>query len=148
MKSEMVRFAMMKLTKGTEDKDALIAAISVRIILDFDFSRDSARVYEQRLVESHMRVIFSVPDHLEFLGSGTPSEPLLAEAAAQFLNADSTLFRHKAPEILADLLKDGSLARGERGEMVGRLLWTLAHDAAIDQCRVGKWSDSQLIYHQ
>ena len=144
----MVEFAKVKLTKGsTTNREAVIAAISLRIILDFDISRDSARACEQRLVESHMRVVFAVPDHLEFLRSGTPSEPLLAEAAAQFLNARPE-FTHEAPDILADLLNNGFLARGERGEMVGRLLWTLAHDAAIDQCVVGENSDSQLIYHR
>jgi len=148
VKSEMVDFAKVKLTKGSTTKEeAVIAAISLRIILDFDISRDSARACEQRLVESHMRVVFAIPDHLEFLRSGTPSERLLAEAAAQFLNAGPK-FMHEAPDILANLLNKGFLARGERGEMVGRLLWTLAHDAAIDQCGVGENSDSQLIYHR
>ena len=47
----MVDFAKVKLTKGsTTNEEAVIAAISLRIILDFDISRDSARACEQRLV--------------------------------------------------------------------------------------------------
>ena len=79
----MVDFAKVKLTKGsTTNEEAVIVTISLHIILDFDVSHDSARACEQRLVESHMQVVLAIPDHLEFLHSGTPSEPLLAEAAA------------------------------------------------------------------
>jgi hypothetical protein len=64
----MVDFAKMKLTKGdTNNEHAFIAAVSIRVILDFDITRGSARDCERRLVESYMRVVFAVPNHLEFL---------------------------------------------------------------------------------
>jgi hypothetical protein len=92
-----------------------------------------------------MRVVFAVPDHLEFMRSGTPSEPLLVEAAAQILNSGKK-FTHEAPDLLADLQGQGFLARGERGELVGRLLWTLAHDAVIVASE--KPAEHEPIYHQ
>lgn len=145
----MIDFAKIKLTKGDgTNEDAKIAATSIRIIIDFDITRESARTCEQRLVESYMRVVFAVPDHLEFMRSGTPSEPLLAEAAAQFLNA-SGKFADDASDLLVNLLNQGFLARGERGELIGRLLWTLAHDAAINKHATPKESDPrELIYHK
>jgi hypothetical protein len=50
--------------------------------------------------------------------------------------------------MLAKLLSQDFLARGERGELIVRLLWTLAHDAAINEENGVKNPDSQLIYHQ
>jgi hypothetical protein len=145
----MIDFARMKPTKGDQNsEDAHTAALSICLIVDFDITRESARSCEQRLVESYMRVVFAVPEHLEFMRSGTPSEPLLAEAATQFLNAGAALTSN-APDMLVNLLTQGFLARGERGELIGHLLWTLAHDAAINASVASERSDpSKLIYHQ
>src|ERR1700721_269103 len=66
--------------------------------------------------------------------SGYPSEPILAEAAARLLNPvhDHPIMK-QAPEILESALNTGLLARGERGELVARALFTVAHDRAIMQ---------------
>jgi hypothetical protein len=87
---------------------ALIAALSVRVILDFDILWESARSFEEKLVESHMRVAFSVPEHQEFLQSVAPSEPLLAEAAAQILN-QSNNFTSNSPHMISGALLCGLL---------------------------------------
>jgi hypothetical protein len=92
-----------------------------------------------------MCVAFAVPKHREFLRSGTPSEPLLAEAAAWLLNAKNT-FQHKAPDYLSKVMECGLLARGERGEMVARLFWTMAHDNVIRSSR--EIDQVGLSYHQ
>jgi hypothetical protein len=92
--------------------------------------------------------VTTTPEHLEFMRSGTPSEPLLAEAAAQYLN-EGKHFEHDAPDILVDLLNQGLLERGQRGELVGRLLWTLAHDAAINNHNDSERSHPrQVVYHR
>ncbi|KAG9109084.1 hypothetical protein FRC07_008373, partial [Ceratobasidium sp. 392] len=62
----------------------------------------AAQSLQSRLVETHMRVVYSIPQHRGYMHTGSPSEPILAEAAARYLNAD-----------------DGLLERGERGELYG-----------------------------
>jgi hypothetical protein len=145
----MVDFAFVKLSCGEVASEyALAAALSVRVILDFDVARKIARAYEEKLVESYMRVAFFVPTHREYLRGGTPSEPLLAEAAAQVLNARNSLDR-EAPDLLAKLFEQGLLARGERGEMVGRLLWTIAHDRVVQRLSLLEgYNSSTVKYHR
>ena len=112
------------------DKLAQLACLAFRIGLDFDASREIGRTTEVQLVESYMRIVFAVPNHREYMRTGTPSEPILAEAAARLLNsrANSVPLEELAPTVLKVAFQDGFLARGEMGELVARLLWTLAHD--------------------
>ena len=81
---------------------------------------------EARLVEAHMRVAYSVPKGRQYLYGGTPSEPVLAEAAARIMNDMNSL------ATITDFLKDGLVSKGERGELLARLLLTLAHDKCVD----------------
>jgi len=142
----MVGLAQTKLSCGDISTDkAQTAALSVRVMLDFDIARESSRTYEEKLVESYMRVAFAVPEHREFLRSGTPSEPLLAEAAAQLLSVNNWI-QDGAPDLLFNLMEGGFLARGERGEMIGRLLWTIAHDNVI--CRLNLVDKTKLQFHR
>jgi hypothetical protein len=46
---------------------------------------------QAQLVEKNMHVVFSVPEHRKHISSGYPSEPILAEAAAQHMHQE-TLF--------------------------------------------------------
>ena len=54
-------------------------------MLEFEPLRESAD-QEAKLVEGHMPVAYSVPKHHQYLRGGTPSEPVLAEAAARITN--------------------------------------------------------------
>ena len=71
-----------------------------------------------------MRTAFSVPKDREYVHSGCPSEPTLAEAAARQMDE----FQKLRPDInvMADLLKvnfsSGLLDQGLRGEVVFRQL--------------------------
>ena len=128
----IIRLAMAKLNPKQDFNDELaqLACLAFRIGLDFDASREIGRTTEIQLVESYMRIIFAVPNHREYMRAGTPSEPILAEAAALLLNARTNRMQELAPTILNVAFERGFLARGERGELVARLLWTLAHDQA------------------
>jgi hypothetical protein len=99
------------------------------------------------LVASHMRVVFSIPKHRRYIYSGTPSEPILAEAAARLMSTfggprplklfqtsilDSSKARGRVVELLAEWLSVGLLEKGELGEFVARTLLTFAHDLAIE----------------
>jgi hypothetical protein len=106
-------------------RDGQLAALGIRLMLEFEPSRESAD-REAKLVERHMRVAYSVPKHRQYLHGGTPSEPVLAEAAGRIMNE-----MNNSLAILTDSLKAGLISRGERGELLARLLLTLAHDKCV-----------------
>ncbi|RDB30775.1 hypothetical protein Hypma_005735 [Hypsizygus marmoreus] len=143
-KRDFVRFAGAKLygadlPRGTDSSEdhGLLAVASVRLLIEFETQRKEAKDLESTLVESHMRITFSIPQHRQFLCSGTPSEPLLAEGAGYMLD----LIKDKEGVTLADLLlrlllkklESGLISKGERGELIARLLLTLTHDACVER---------------
>lgn len=106
--------------------DGILAAIALRLLLEFEPMR---QITEDKLVQGHMRVAFSVPAHREYMRSGAPSEPILAEAAARVMANSMSSKAMLSANILA-YVKSGLISKGEHGELVARLLLTLAHDAA------------------
>ena len=91
-------------------------------MFEFEAFPESAE-REARFVEVHMRVTYSVPSHRQHLRGGTPSEPVLARGVMNDMNSLATI---------TDFLKDGFISKGERGELLARLLFTLAHDKCVD----------------
>ncbi|GAB1517064.1 hypothetical protein RhiTH_000107 [Rhizoctonia solani] len=132
----VVSMAYEKLTSGgvpSPISHAELAALSVRIGITFDYMSPAARETESQQVERHMRVVYAIPEHREYMRTGTSSEPVLAEAASKYLHdiSGDGGIAISAPRILADNCQKGFLARGERGELCGRLLMTIAHDIAL-----------------
>ena len=131
---EIIPLAMAKLNPTQEfpgDELAQFACLAIRIGLDFEASREISRTKQVQLVESYMRIVFAVPDHREYMRTGTPSEPILAEAAARLLNfkvPPLIPLKELAPTVLNEAFQQDFIARGDRDELVARLLWTLAHD--------------------
>lgn len=122
---------------------AQLACVGIRIGLDIHPSRQTARQIEVELVRAYMRVVFTVSESLDAVRTGTPSEPVVAEAAARLINSEVN-FQELPPRVLARAFEKGYVADGERAEMVGRLLWTLAHDTAL---RYTPWRDT-VHYHK
>lgn len=85
-----------------------------------------------------MRIAYTVPKHREYMYSGSPSEPVLAEAAAQAMSSMLNVV-----EPLASYVRNGLIQKGERGELVARLLLTLAHDHACEKLASKKEESSQ-----
>ncbi|KAG9083328.1 hypothetical protein FRC06_004588, partial [Ceratobasidium sp. 370] len=132
----MIHFACDKLTASgvrEHEFDSALACLGVRIGITFDAINPAAHATQSRLVETHMRVVYSIPRHRGYMHTGSPSEPILAEAAARHLNPvnQRSQISQLGPENLAIACQKGLLARGERGELYGRLLVTIAHDIAI-----------------
>ena len=128
---------MMKLAAqnyGIYSKKALLAAISVRLMLNFEPRRISAIKEENLMVAGHLRVANAIPSHREYLISSTPSEPIVAEAAAQVHLKESMI------KTLCDHVTGGLIEKGQRGELAARLLLTLAHDAALEMMNVKRRS--------
>ncbi|KAF8667200.1 hypothetical protein RHS04_09343 [Rhizoctonia solani] len=132
----VVSMAYEKLTSGgapSRTSQAELAALSVRIGIAFESMNPAARETESQQVERHMRIVYAIPEHREYMRTGTSSEPVLAEAASKYLHdiSGDGGIAIVAPRILADNCQKGFLARGERGELCGRLLMTIAHDIAL-----------------
>ncbi|CAE6457996.1 unnamed protein product, partial [Rhizoctonia solani] len=133
---KVVDMAVAKLTSAGSPlraSQAELAALSVRVGIAFESMSPAAREVESQQVESHMRIVYAIPEHREYMRTGSSSEPVLAEAAGVHLNYIS---KHRgiyieAPRILSENCQKGFLARGKRGELCGRLLLTVAHDIAV-----------------
>lgn len=121
---------MFKLNGGADlanlTSDCYLSALNVRILLDFEPRRQVAFDKAVSLVAGHMLIAHCVPEHREYIWTGAPSEPILAEAAARILNQKTDI-----PHFLLQQHELGFISKGDRGELVARLLLTLAHDAAI-----------------
>ncbi|EUC63782.1 G2/mitotic-specific cyclin cdc13, putative [Rhizoctonia solani AG-3 Rhs1AP] len=130
----VIPFALEKICpRGAPDEPAVadLAAIGVRIGITFGSETRSSRQMEAKLVESHMRVVYAIPEHREYMHTGTPSEPLLAEAAARRLEQRPGKIIETGPAILAHSFQDGLLELSGQDQLCGRLLVTIAHDIAI-----------------
>ncbi|KAG6898440.1 hypothetical protein C0993_006864, partial [Termitomyces sp. T159_Od127] len=130
----------------------LIPALALRVDLTFESNRDEAVRLEGLLVASSMRIVYSVPQHRQYLRDGYPSEPFLAEAAARAIfkhcriralghrrlkwtkeRIDAIIEKYKdvIPSAVSAWLERGLIDKGTREELVARILYTLAHDIAI-----------------
>ena len=103
-------------------------------MLNFEPRRISAIKEENLMVAGHLRVANVIPSHREYLISSTPSEPIVAEAAAQVHLKESMI------KTLCDHVTGGLIEKGQRGELAARLLLTLAHDAALETMNVKRRS--------
>lgn len=122
--------------------DLIFALLAIRTQVKPATAMEVPHDQEQLQVASFLRTIDCVPDHGRYVYSGFASEPLVAEAAAQILKLDTlrgSIFR----VILGDfgILK----AKGERGELVARIILTIAHDIAA-RTRAATQGHDQLMY--
>ncbi|CUA74277.1 Polyketide synthase PksJ [Rhizoctonia solani] len=134
--NDIITFAVDKISAhGNPKKSAAsnLACIGIRVGITFSSETWSSRQMEANHVESHMRVIYAIPAHREYMRTGSPSEPILAEAAARKLERCGGTILEAGPRILAENCHAGYLARRERGELCGRLLLTIAHDLVIKE---------------
>ncbi|KDQ14213.1 hypothetical protein BOTBODRAFT_175000 [Botryobasidium botryosum FD-172 SS1] len=115
-------------------RNASLAIIDLRLLLDFMPGGVKTKATERELVANHMRTAFSIPSHYEYMHSGYPSEPILAEAAArQLFSFRSHTDTNPVLEILKRETRSGLLDMDERGEVTARVLLTDAYDRAIER---------------
>jgi hypothetical protein len=136
-----------------EFRNRAFAAMSTRILIDVEPRRQAGRALESALVHSHLRTVYSVPQHREYMRTGTPSEPILAEAAA--------VLQHEIgiPPLtfLQYILENNLVGKGEREELLVRTLLVMAMDSAIHkqntEASPGRvltrfYEDNQTFYHR
>src|ERR1700723_3367182 len=100
---------MMKLAArnyGQYDAKSYLAALSVRLMLDFEPRRIAAIENENLMVAGYLRVANVIPSHREYVISSTPSEPIVAEAAAQVLREQNMI------NLLFSNVRDGLIEKG------------------------------------
>ncbi|GJE94130.1 hypothetical protein PsYK624_102980 [Phanerochaete sordida] len=102
-----------------------IAPICTRVSVDFLSGTHAAREVEERMVAANMRSLASVPVENDSIESSTPSEPLLADAAAQVMS-EST---YSPVGELARCAERGWLKHGP--DLATRLLLLSAYDRAV-----------------
>jgi hypothetical protein len=85
LESQVLELAQAKLVAmrdfdSSHDDDkcmARMAVLDVQLSLDYEPRREKVQMNESTLVESYMRIAYSIPRECEYLHSGYPSEPLL-----------------------------------------------------------------------
>jgi hypothetical protein len=123
-----VDFARQKLT-GLIPTDELgdhekLAVLSTRIPIGFDVANEAATAKQNILVEKHMRLCLRILPGNFTLETEAPSEPLLAEAAAQLMG-------HCDPvKTLSEAVSKSGVNLGDRGEQVAALILLQAMDVA------------------
>ncbi|KZV99174.1 hypothetical protein EXIGLDRAFT_726239 [Exidia glandulosa HHB12029] len=143
----VVDVAVQKLLPGTDDSIARFARLAIRLCFDMNSpGNPAARDVDAKLVKTYMRVVYSVPSHRMFMATGTPSEPILVEAAARLLEKNKRAGRaDDYIDILVKAVEWKWIAKGLRGEMVLRLLWILARDAGLEELPESEPADSNRI---
>ena len=66
---------------------ARLAVVDVRLCLDYETQVEDNKAMQTAvdLVATHMRTVYSIPQHRQYLYSGYSSEPLLAEVSSSRL---------------------------------------------------------------
>ncbi|KAJ7226128.1 hypothetical protein GGX14DRAFT_423974, partial [Mycena pura] len=114
------------------DSVAAFAAVSTRVLIDVEPQRETARRLISTLVCNHLRTVFLAPAHREYMMTGTPSEPILAEAAAVIMHESQV----SIVKFLQAVLASNLISKRERGELVARALLIMAIDRAIHMERL------------
>jgi len=113
-------------------RDADLAALAVCTL--FDFAQFHATQHIQmELIASHMRIVWSMNKRREYVISGYPSEPILAIAALHHLHEVNRLGeRLQTLSFMRDAVIEHHIAKGEKGELVARLILILAMYKALN----------------
>ncbi|KIY47465.1 hypothetical protein FISHEDRAFT_74576 [Fistulina hepatica ATCC 64428] len=116
-----------------EEVSRMLALVGARVLLTFNPASETARQQEAELVRNHMRIAFSIPEHREYMMTGAPSEPVLAEAAAiEMYERNVSLI-----QIISKHTSRGLIEKGERGGLVARALLIRAFDFAVHSYMTG-----------
>ncbi|KAJ2935542.1 hypothetical protein H1R20_g1554, partial [Candolleomyces eurysporus] len=100
----------------------------------------------KEMVGSHMRTVYSAPRSREYMHSGYPSEPILAEAAMEILHRNqSGTLGGRVVDAAAQLFislnngpSKGAIDMGRQGETVGRAILLRAYMGAVQESHDSK----------
>ena len=107
--------------------DQKLACLSLRVPIEFISTTYIDRENEQRQVEGHMRVCIKVDANLESMITTSPSEPILSEAAYNVMIHPS----FNVPKVMKSVLEGFSINKGDRGEFLVMLMFTITRDKTV-----------------
>ncbi|CAA7268828.1 unnamed protein product [Cyclocybe aegerita] len=145
-------FALQKLTNSPRISDlnlhAKLAILDTILNLEFHPFRAQTVSLMEDLISSHMRTAYSAPIHREYLHTGYPSEPVLADAAMQALylteSASKSLVQDAAAEFFSSLdagPTKGAIDMGQRGENVAKMILVRAYMTAVRAADMQSYGD-------
>jgi hypothetical protein len=102
----------------------ILACLSQRLPLKFHSASFISQARELKQVQDHMRVCLPFDADFESITTACSSEPLLSEAAYSIMAQPS----FNAPKAFKSVLDGFSMKKGERGEFLVMLLFTIARD--------------------
>ncbi|THV07007.1 hypothetical protein K435DRAFT_418238 [Dendrothele bispora CBS 962.96] len=144
----MSKFALTKLINSDVNRINLIsnemalAVLGQRFAIDFLFGAWEAVPFVDTSVASHMRVLTSTTEDRSWQYTTYPSEPVLSNAAAQFMYMEEQTVSWLS-RTLVQTIFDGLVDAGEVGELISRLLILISRDfAAILNYRIQIAGDS------
>lgn len=112
------------------DHGHVFDTLSVRLCLDLDISSPVTYPLSQKAVHLHMRVAKAINPSTGYLFTRIPAEPLLALAAMEHPCLSERSWEESLLTFTSELLKSGAINKGSKGELLVRLIFTLARDSA------------------
>ncbi|KAH0555667.1 hypothetical protein GP486_006387 [Trichoglossum hirsutum] len=111
------------------DKHQVFAVLSFCLVLDTCLESTISLPLLRTAVGSFMRVVISMDQRTGFLHTTTPSEPILAQVAMEHLCKAGGYWSLSIQTLSRELLQQGLIEKGLKGELFSRLLLILAHDS-------------------
>ena len=113
-----------KITEADDKRAISMAILGCRVAVTFHCSERLA----SEMVSSHMGVCYYIDPENGFLLYGYPSEPLLSLSASYLLNSDGPFNWVSCLQNILPSFKKGLVGAGVRGELVCRILLSVAWD--------------------
>ncbi|QKX63245.1 uncharacterized protein TRUGW13939_10414 [Talaromyces rugulosus] len=138
--SDVHDLAQTKLTGGQtcySSKNAyhVFSVLSVRVSLDVCLQNPRGIELARVAVDSYMRVAINMNTESGIMYTDTPSEPVLANAAMSHLCQSSSSWSNSIDTLTSELLNEGLIEKGLKGELYARLMLILARDSIWVQVR-------------
>jgi hypothetical protein len=137
VKARIIAFAVSKLLNQLHNfvdahitKEQALAILSQRFPIEFDSTTYIAQADARKQIEGHLRVCVNIDANSESMATVSPSEPLLSEAA-YFIMKKRTF---DAPGAFQTVLNGFAISKGDRGEFLVMLFYTLARDMTVGGC--------------
>ena len=130
-----------------KDVNHVFAALSFRLSLDPSLLHPRALPLVRTAVNSFMRVVISMDHETGVMTTIAPSEPVVAKAAMEFLCENANNWLASIQTLATELLQEGMVEKGLKGELYARLVLTLARDCVwkVQSCQTPTFTVDQFL---
>ena len=131
VRKDIINLAISKLVnpnrQATLDEHQQLACLAQRVPIEFNSTTYIDQEMERQQVEGHMRVCLRIDATSETMVTVSASEPLLSEAAYAVMSNES----FNVPRAMTLVMDGFAINKGDRGEFVVMLLFTVARDKCV-----------------